>query len=307
MSMDNTHDSASSARSCDSERTRDTDDWCSSQPDTNKAPHCIKSNIVDLLSTRLSPDQLQNNYNNLELLKKSSFYIMVVWQDVLQPDNQLNISNSTFTVDISMFQHVKKTSNQQVKIQLALLEMLYAELSRGREELEDILAQKGDVSVMLAEAAMQKKILRLHQVAKDFDAAMIPRKFHVNHSLIPELESKCLSKFQIVLEAEKPVMFNREQSQVFCDSVVLYWYIAEQGQHKPKEEFEVHYKLVNPTNEIETREFGSLTSSGYVIKLTNLRPDRSYEFSVKRLDNDNLVYGVWNDTIVLTTTTTTSV
>lgn len=298
MSMDNTHVSASSTRSCDSERTRD--DWCSSQPDTNKAPHCIKSNIVDLLSTRLSPDQLQSNYNNLELLKKSSFYIMVVWQDVLQPANQHYMSNSTFT-DISMFPHVKEISNQHVKIQLAMLEMLYAELSRGREELEDILAQKGNVSVMLAEAAMKKKILRLHQVAEDFDAAMISRKRHVNHSLIPDLESKCLSKFQLVLEAEKPVMFNREQSQAFCDSVVLYWHIAEQGQHKPEEVFEVHYKLVNPTNEIETREFGSLASSGYVIKLTNLRPDRSYEFSVKRLDSDNLVYGVWNDTIVLTT------
>ncbi|XP_026788297.2 fibronectin type III domain-containing protein 11 [Pangasianodon hypophthalmus] len=304
MSTDSTDVSASSLKSCGSDRMGNTNVWFLSQPNTRQAPLSIESNIMDLLNTRLSPDQLQTNYHKLELLKKSSFYIVVIRQDVPQLGNQHYISNSTLMhfIDISRFQRVKRDGNNQVKLQLALLEMLYAELTRGREELQDILAQKSGPSLLLRDAEIQEKILRLHQVADDFDAAMIPGKLHVKHSLIPELESKRLPKFQLVLEAEKPVMFNREQTQAFCDSVVLHWYIAEQEQHKPDEEFEIHYKLINPTNETEAREFGSLACSSYVIKLTDLRPDRSYEFSVKRLDIAGLVYGVWKDSIVLTTT-----
>lgn len=56
---------------------------------------------------------------------------------------------------------------------------------------------------MLREAAIQEKILRLHQVAEDYNAAMNPSKLHVKHSLIPELERKRLPKFQLVLKAKK--------------------------------------------------------------------------------------------------------
>lgn len=299
MSTNKTGVSGSPPRSCGPDRTRDANNW--SQSHTSQVPFSIESGIMDLLSTRLSPDQLQSKYNKLELLKKSSFYIMVRWKDVIQSGNQ-PIFKSTLIIDTSTFQSLKRDSKCQVKIQLALLEMLYTELIGGREELVDTFVQKGSACLMLGEAVIQKKILRLHQAAEDFDAAVNPWKLHVRRSLLPQLESQKLSEFQLVLEAEKPVMFNREQSQAFRDSVVLHWYIAEQGQHKPDEEFEIHCKLINLTSEIESGEFGVLTCSDYVIKITNLRPGCSYEFSVKRLNNAGMVYGVRNDTIVLTTT-----
>ncbi|KAF4093814.1 hypothetical protein AMELA_G00005860 [Ameiurus melas] len=299
MSIDNTRVSTSSLKSCGPDRPGDTNDWSMSKPNTNPAPLRIESDIMDLLSTRLSLDQLQTNYHKLELLKNSSFYIMVKYQDI----PQLGISNPTLMpfIDLSRFKRVKRDGNNQVKLQLALLEMLYTELTKGREELEDILAQKGAVSLMLREAAIQEKILRLQQAAEDFDAVLISRKLHVKHSLIPEQESKRLPKFQLVLEVKKPVMFNREHTQAFCDSVVLYWYVAEEEQYEPEEEFEIHYKLLNPTNDNEAKEFGFVAHPTYAIKLTDLRPDRSYEFTVKRLEDTSLVYRVWNDTIILMT------
>lgn len=298
MSTNKTGASAYSRRSCGSARAGNTNDWSSPHLNTHQVPHSIKSDVMDLLRTRLSPDQLLIKYNKLQLLKKSSFYIMMTWQDILQTNNEHNISKSALAIDASVFQRLKKDAKCQVKIQLALLDMLLTELTSGREELEDILAQKSGACLKFGETVIQKKILRLQKATEDFDEAVIPGKIHLKPGLIPELENK---KFQLVLEAEKPVMFNKEQSQAFCNSVVLHWYIAEQGQHKPNDEFEVHYKLINPTNEIEMREFGSLFCSSYVIKITNLRPGCSFKFSVKRRDNTGQVYNTWTDSIVLTT------
>ncbi|KAF4077812.1 hypothetical protein AMELA_G00192400 [Ameiurus melas] len=299
MSTDNTCVSTSSRTRCGPDGLGDTNDRSRLKPNTSPAPLNIESDITDLLSTRLSLDQLQTNYRKLELLKNSAFYIMVKQQNL----PQLDISDSTLMsiIDLSRFQRVKRDGKNQVKLQLALLEMLYAELTRGREELKDILAQKGATSLMLGEAVIQEKIYRLHQAAEDFDAVLIPGTLHVKHSLIPVLERRGLTKFQLVLEAKKPVMFNREETQAFCDSVVLHWYVDEQEQHKPDEKFEIEYKLLNPSNNDKAREFGVVVFPGYVTKLTDMRPDSSYEFTVKRLEDTGLVYRVWNDTIIVTT------
>ncbi|XP_053499770.1 fibronectin type III domain-containing protein 11-like [Ictalurus furcatus] len=299
MSTDSKCVSTSSMKSCGPDGPGDTNDWSRSKPNTSPAPLSIENDIMDLLSTRLSLDQLQTNYHKLELLKNSSFYIMVKHEDL----PQLDISDSTLmpVIDLSRFQRVKRDGKNQVKLQLALLEMLFTELTRGREELEDILAQKGAPSLMLGGAVIKEKILRLQQAAEDFDAVLISGKLHVKHSLIPVLESTSLPQFQLVLEAKKPVMFNREQTQAFCDSVILHWYIDEQEQHKPDEKFEIHYKLLNPTNDDEAKEFGVVVFPGYVTKFTDLRPDSSYEFTVQRSEDTGLVYRVWNDTIIITT------
>uniref|UniRef100_UPI00398046C5 hypothetical protein n=1 Tax=Salmonella sp. s57936 TaxID=3159698 RepID=UPI00398046C5 len=101
---------------------------------------------------------------------------------------------------------------------------------------------------------------------------------------------------------ENPVVFIREQTQAFCDSVVLHWQVEEQEQQKPDEVFEILHKLTNPTNEVESREFGSLICSGYFVTFSNLRQEHSYQFSVKRREINTLVHEDWSDTIVLTTT-----
>lgn len=273
-----------------------------SQPNTSQVPISIPSSIEDLLSTGLSPEQLQANYQKLDLLKKSSFYIVLVRHDGHQPDNEHYISNSTILqhIHIPKFNCVKVDGMSQVKLKLELLEMLHDELIRGQQELENILAEAGGASLELREAELREKVFRLHQAAEEFDAVMIPGRLSIKHSLLHELERKRLPRFHLVLEAEQPVLFNREETQAFCDSVVLHWYIPEQEQHDVK--FKVSYEILNPTDMAEARQFGWMSCSGYNINLINLVPERSYKFSVKRLETFGLVYEVWNDTIVLTTT-----
>ncbi|KAG7318791.1 hypothetical protein KOW79_017265 [Hemibagrus wyckioides] len=300
--METTDFSSSSSGSSDS--PEGINKWSMSQPNTSQVPISIPSSIEDLLSTRLSPGQLQANYQKLDLLKKSSFYIVLVRHDGRQPDNEHYISNSTILqhIDIPKFNCVKVDGRSQVKLKLELLEMLHDELFRGQQELENILAEAGGTSLELREVELREKVFRLHQVAEEFDAVMIPGRLSIKHSLLRELERKRLPRFHLVLEAEQPLLFNREETQAFCDSVVLHWYIPEQEQHDPGVKFEVSYKILNPTDMAEARQFGWMSCSGYNINLNNLVPERSYQFSVKRLETFGLVYEVWNDTIVLTTT-----
>lgn len=298
MFVDITDFPSSSSDSSDS--PEGIDKW--SQPNTSQVPISIPSSIEDLLSTRLSPEQLQANYQKLDLLKKSSFYIVLVRHDGHQPDSEHYISNSTILqhIHIPKFNYVKVDGTSQVKLKLELLEMLHDELIRGQQELENILAEAGGTSLELRESELREKVFRLHQAAEEFDAVMIPGRLSIKHSLLRELERKRLPRFHLVLEAEQPVLFNREETQAFCDSVVLHWYIPEQEEHNVK--FKVSYKILNPIDMAEARQFGWMSCSGYNINLINLVPERSYKFTVKRLETFGLVYEVWNDTIVLTTT-----
>ncbi|XP_060714743.1 fibronectin type III domain-containing protein 11-like [Tachysurus vachellii] len=278
--------------------------WSSSQQNTSQVLLSMQSSIMDLLSTRLSPEQLQANYHKLDLHKKSSFSIRLLQLDTSQPDNQQYVPNSSLMnfIDMSRFQRVKKDGSSQVKLQLELLDVLHKELIQGLQELEYILAQKGGVFHQLSGAEVHEKIRSLQEAAENFDAVMIPGKLCVKHKLIPEPESSSLPQFQLVLEAKKPVLFNREKSQAFCDSVVLHWYIAEQEQYNPNERFKVCYRATDRTKMTNPRVLRYVSCSRFSVTINNLMPECSYEFSVKRLDNIWLVYMDWNDTIILRTT-----
>lgn len=276
---------------------------CLLQPNTILSPLDIRSSIRNILSTRLSADQLQADFDQLELLKKSSFYIMVLQEDSLRPDNPDYISSSVFMpyIDMSRFERVKRDGTDQVTLQLDLLEILHSELAQGRQELEEILDGKGKQR-RFTFTEIKKKIFRLCEVADDFDDVLNPGKLFIKHCLITELESRDLPEFQLVIKALRPVLFNRKKSKAFGNTVKIYWCTNEEDQYKPDEKFEFCYKLLNPKDMMEARLFGCVSCPTFGVKLTNLIPDKSYRFSVKRVDNPSLVYRAWNDTVVLTTT-----
>ncbi|KAI5622915.1 hypothetical protein C0J50_17422 [Silurus asotus] len=259
----------------------------------------IKNNIMDILTMKLTLNELQAKSHKLEMLKRSSYYIKVLQLD--DEENQMSTSTFIHFFDVVRFQDFMRDCKVHVKLQLKLLERLYKELVNGKEELNSILDQRGDC-LAFGEDAIQKKICELYKTTEDFDTETVFRELEPKNSLIPDLESKNLPKFSIVMEVENPVVFIREQTQAFCDSVVLHWQVEEQEQQKPDEVFEIFHKLTNPTNEVESREFGSLICSGYFVTFSNLRQEHSYQFSVKRREINTLVHEDWSDTIVLTTT-----
>ncbi|XP_066528292.1 fibronectin type III domain-containing protein 11-like isoform X3 [Hoplias malabaricus] len=198
-------------------------------------------------------------------------------------------------VDPWMFQRMRKVANNQVKIQLALLEELLLMLSKGRQELADIIEQ----GLVLEENAIHERISYLHQAAAEFEDALVLHRFHIKYPLYSVSSCTVIPEMEMALSIKTPVIFEGNKCFATSDSIVLHWNVAD--QHKPGEQFEIHYKLIHPNNEAESKQMWKLTCPSYCLQINGLMPDRFYECAVKRVDTSFLVYGLWNDAIVLRT------
>ncbi|XP_030634096.1 fibronectin type III domain-containing protein 11-like [Chanos chanos] len=267
----------------------------------------IKDHVVHFLTSVFPASVLKSYKAKLEGLKKCSFYIEVIREDLSHHD-QSHLSNSTLLhlIDPWRFQRMKKVGNSQVKIQLSLLEDLYEEMCRGRQELEVLFEQCNMVSYINQEALLLEKIGVLMQLVANFDKVMVPGGLHIKHRLISDLGNSKAPQIRLAFIIKMHVVFDRSQSVAFPDSVILHWCIAGQEQHEPGEQFEVSYKLLQPENSYEGSQMGTLMCATYCMQINNLMPDKCYEFTVKRVDSCSLVYGAWNDSISLRTASGTA-
>ncbi|KAI4873419.1 hypothetical protein NFI96_003498 [Prochilodus magdalenae] len=264
---------------------------------TWQAPSDIQDHIQHLLTTRITPALLQTYSEKLELLRRCSFYIEVTQVDWPRDDHTYASNSAAMQlIDSSMFQRMKNIGNSQVKIQLALLEELLGELSRGCAELQAASGQRG-----LGEYPVQEKISRLLQAAAEFEEVLVPSRLHLKHQLIFGFSSTNIPDIRLALSIKTPVRFDKTRCAASSDSVVLRWSIDGNEQHELGEQFEIGYKLLNPTNEAEGNQTARLACGGYCLRIDSLMPDRSYEFTIKRVDSWSLVYSLWMDGVLLRT------
>ncbi|KAL6464758.1 hypothetical protein MHYP_G00270750 [Metynnis hypsauchen] len=270
--------------------------------ENNDDPSKIQDHIRHILTKRLTHALIQTYNKKLELLRMCSFYIKVIQVDHSQHDhNHASSSTVMSPIDFWRFQRMKKIGNSQVKIQLALLEELLNSLSRGHEELQAILDQKGLNEGTIEEGAIKEKISKLLQEAAEFKDVLVPSRLHLKHHLISEVSSTRVPEIQLALSVKMPVRFDKAKCAAFSDSAVLHWDIIEQEQHEPEVQFKICYKLFHPTTEAEGNLMAKITCASYCLKIDNLMPDRFYEFTVKRMDSFLLVYSLWIDAITLKT------
>ncbi|XP_062842804.1 fibronectin type III domain-containing protein 11-like [Trichomycterus rosablanca] len=277
----------------------DNDGTSTSQADTWQASSKLRQHVMDLLSTKVSPVVLQSYKNKLEILSKSSFYIQMTCQDPPQPGESY-VSNSALLhfIDPFRYQRMKRFGKSHVEVQLALLEELYDELGRVRDELEAFLDGKDP---LIEEAAVQDKITSLLQAASDFESVIIPGQLDLKHQLISATEGHKVPHIKTALSVKLPVVFNKTLTKVYSDSVVLHWYIEGQQQHEPGEQFELKYKLLQSVNQEEVTQGSTTICTSYCLKITHLMPKRRYEFTIKRVDYDDLVCALWTESIILST------
>lgn len=263
----------------------------------------LHDRVTQLLSTKLNPCNIKQCKSKLDILSKCSYYLEVMRQDTLhQPDPQQNyLSNSTILhlIDPWKFQRMKKLGHSQVQIQLSLLEELYEQFCKGKVEMEAIASQSdyGDQEV----AHINGRIAHLIKAFTDFDSTLMPGELHTKHRLISETGNAKVPQIHLRLSVKMPVMFDTSRSEALADCARLHWEMAGQEQQEPGEQFEIRYKLLQPTNTEEGNQLGTVTCNSYCIQVNNLLPQRCYEFTVKRVDACCLVYGFWNDTMVLRT------
>uniref|UniRef100_A0A3P9A0C2 Uncharacterized protein n=1 Tax=Esox lucius TaxID=8010 RepID=A0A3P9A0C2_ESOLU len=261
---------------------------------------------TDRRDISLSPLNIKRRMSKLDLLRKCSFYLEVVPREVLlTPDAQQGPNyffNSTLVhlIDPWKFLRMKKLGHSQVSIQLSLLEALHEQLCGAKLEMEAIASQSdyGDREV----DRIKLRIAEVTEAFVDFDQALIPGPLHTKHRILTEMDSTKVPPIHIRLSVKMPVMFHKSRSEALTNCARLRWEIAGGEKLGPGEHFEIHYKLLRPANAEEGNQLGTMTSEACHIQVNNLLPLKCYEFTVKRADTASLVYGFWNDTIVLRTT-----
>ncbi|KAM9362142.1 fibronectin type III domain-containing protein 11-like [Symphorus nematophorus] len=273
----------------------------------------LHNQILQQLKTTLSDHSLMVLQKELQLMQRSSYYLEVQREDPpaaedeehqQQQQRNLRLSDSQLwsLIDQQRLQRLMARANTQVKLLLTLLGMLYEEIMRGCQELAAFIIKYdlGRVDIDMG-AAMQQRFQQTQKYINDFENRMSDGfgPLDLQTQLIPNAGRFPIPPLRASLFMKLPVMFDRSESYVTSNAVYLSWEVAGQQSNELKEQFEVNVKSLHP-NTAEQGPFKCVCLS-YHMQVNDLTPDRYYEFSVKRLDAANLVYGVWSDTMILKT------
>ncbi|XP_070758908.1 fibronectin type III domain-containing protein 11-like [Enoplosus armatus] len=267
----------------------------------------LRNQILQLLDTRLHDNSIMVLQEELRLMQTSSYYLEIQRDDSPTADQQQQqrtsrLCNSALwsLIDQQRLQRAMTLANTQVKLLLALLGMLFQGIVRGCRELEAFVNEydQGLVDSGVAASARQK-LRQTYRYVDDFESRMTwdDGPLDLQSKLIPNTGHLPVPKLRASLALKMPVMFDRFKSCLISNTVYLCWEVAGQQPKEPDQQFEIHVKSLHPA----AGQFTKLTCQSYNIQVNNLMPDRYYQFSVKRADAANLVYGSWMDTITLKT------
>ncbi|XP_063071064.1 fibronectin type III domain-containing protein 11-like [Engraulis encrasicolus] len=255
------------------------------------------------LSSDLAPSAMHSNRVRLETLRRCSYYLEVIRMDLpLGEHNYMTNSTVLHLIDPWKLQRMKKLANSQVKIQLCLLEELHEQLLKEQQGLDTAL-ECCDLPMLMVEGeSIRQRLTAALQTKADFDAMVLPGRLHSKHQLISDMGRAKVPQVRLALVLKMPVHFDKAHSFATANAATLYWHVAgSEAGPDPLEQFELRYKLLQPTCAAEGSEVGVLTCAACSAQVEGLRPDRCYEFSIKRVDSCCLVYGAWIDCIILRT------
>lgn len=243
----------------------------------------------------------------LHIMQRSLYYLEIQRDDLIPTEAQHTLRLSDCMVwsliDQQRLQSAMTLAKTQVRLLLTFLELIYQEIISGCRELEAFIIKyiQGLVDCDTA-AFVQQKLKRTHQYVNDFTTRMTRNlgPLELKNPLIPNEGSFPIPHLSVSLAIKMPVVFDRFESCASSNSVHLCWEVAGEESKEPNELFEIQVKSLHPTTDEQDR-FCKSTCQSYNIQVNNLISDRYYQFSVKRVDAVNLVYGQWTDTITLKT------
>ncbi|XP_048877879.1 fibronectin type III domain-containing protein 11-like [Brienomyrus brachyistius] len=270
--------------------------------DTREIYNHLRYQMTELLSGKLSNDSVTGYRETVEIRSRCSYYINIVLQDQHSGQHG-NLSEFTLhsMVDPSKFLLMKEKANCQIRIQLRLLEMLCEEIRRGKEILEQIMNTYEPMTVVRESASIQQKLDQVNRALLDMESVLPLGHLYVQHKLISVTSAEHVPDVRMVFSIKMPVFFERDACTAQATSVQLCWHVPEQEGDSAGEQFEVRYTLLNPNTAEEQQHTGVITASTFSIQICDLLPERSYQFSLKRAQASDLVYDLWNDTLMLTT------
>lgn len=243
----------------------------------------------------------------LQLMNRSSYYLEIQRNDLVPTADQhiLHLSDSTVwsLIDQQRLRCAMNLAKTHVRLLLTVLGLIYEEIVRGSRELENfIIIYKQGLVDCDTEATVRQKLQQTHQHLNDF-VTRISRNLgplELQNQLIPNTGNIPIPQLRVTLTVKMPVVFDRFESCASSNSVYLSWEVAGEQSKEPNEQFEIQVKNLHPIAD-DQELFNKSTCQLYYTQVDNLISDRFYQFSVKRVDAVNLVYGLWTDTIVLKT------
>ncbi|XP_030770349.1 fibronectin type III domain-containing protein 11 [Rhinopithecus roxellana] len=257
--------------------------------------------LREFLTSDLSPHLLKRHHARMQLLRKCSYYIEVLPKHLALGDqNPLVLPSAVCQlIDPRKFQRMKKVGTAQTKIQLLLLGDLLEQLDHGRAEL-DALLQSPDPRPFLADwALVERRLADVSAVMDSFLTMMVPGRLHVKHRLVSDVSAAKIPHIWLMLSTKMPVMFDRKESAAHQDWARLHWFVTIQPA--ASEQYELRFRLLDPRTQQECAQCGVIPVAACTFDVRNLLPNRSYKFTIKRVETSTLVYEPWRDSLTLQT------
>ncbi|XP_007131199.2 fibronectin type III domain-containing protein 11 [Physeter macrocephalus] len=270
------------------------------EPETWRTYAERRNAVHKFLTSALSPQLLRRHRARVELLKKCSYYIEILPKHLALGDQNPQLLPSTFQfINPKKFQRMKQVGTAQTKIQLVLLGELLEQLDHGRCELDALLQSPDPRPFLAGWGLVEQRLADLSAVMDSFLATMVPGRLHIKHRLVSDLSATKIPPIQLMLSAKMPVVFDRQQSVAHQDWVSLRCFVTLQPA--VPEQFELRYELLDPQTRQEYMQRATVPVAACAFDVRNLLPNRSYKFTIKRVEGCMLVYEPWLDSLTLQT------
>ncbi|KAM4587356.1 fibronectin type III domain-containing protein 11-like [Odontesthes bonariensis] len=285
-------------------------DGCESQSKTQvDAPADLQDQIRELLCTTLSDTSIMVMQEKLLNMQRSSYYLVIQQEDLIPTTNDQQsippLSKTTLwsLIDLGRLQRTVAVARTQVKVLLSLLGLLFQDIISGSQELEAFAVKYNEaLKDSDAAASAQQRLQQVHHHVRDFERRIIwnPMPLNLQNQLMSNTAHSPVPRLPASMVLMRPVIFNRDGSKVTHSSVDLCWHLTGEQFPELDQVFKIEVQRFHPAVN-EHCQLAKATCQSYSIQVTNLLSDKYYQFSVKRVDAVNLVYGPWSDTLILKT------
>ncbi|XP_073462474.1 fibronectin type III domain-containing protein 11-like [Aquarana catesbeiana] len=258
----------------------------------------FRKSYLKRINDHMSKATLRSFRDRLELLRKSSFFIIIVPKKVLFGLQYVQ-TTTMLRLDPERFKRMKELGADQAVMQLLLLEKYLEELKRIKAELVETVPSNDNEFTLTKQESLFKCVWELKGFLNNFKYMLLYGPLYIKHQLISPATLRHLPSLRMFLSTKGPVTFDRSESMAFDHWAFLSWHVSGK-RLLTGDSFEVSFQQLN-VQPNEVAHSGMYTVKDNALNIDNLLPEKTYKFSIRRTKTCNLVYDKWCDAITLST------
>ncbi|XP_077316552.1 fibronectin type III domain-containing protein 11-like [Lithobates pipiens] len=259
----------------------------------------FRKTYLKLIDDHMSMATLRYFEDRLELLRKSSFFIIIVPKKVLFGLQYVQTISTMLLLDPERFRRMKEIGTDQTVMQLFLLEKYLEELKKSRAELVEMVPSNDREFSLTKQETLYQHVSGLKGLLDNFKYLLVSGPLYIKHQLISPTRFHHLPSLRMFLNTKGPVMFDRLESMAVENWAFLSWHVSGQ-RLLTDDSFEVRFQQLKVQSS-EVAHSGVYTVEDNTLNIDNLLPQKTYMFSIRRTKTCKLVYDEWCDVITLST------